>query len=95
MRLIPKKSKIGTSIFRGLSLRDILAMIVMIVLAFAILLSNLPGKWYVLVFYVVLCLMMMIGDCERRAYGEIYQLIKFAVSEKTYNNTKKKHTIDK
>ncbi len=95
MRLIPKKSKIGTSIFRGLSLRDILAMIVMIVLAVAILLSNLPGKWYVLVFYVVLCLMMMIGDCERRAYGEIYQLIKFAVSEKTYNNTKKKHTIDK
>lgn len=95
MRLIPKKSKIGTSIFRGLSLRDILVMIVMILLAFAILLSNLPGKWYVLVFYVVLCAMMLIGDSDRRAYGEMYQLLKFAVSEKTYKNTKKKHTIDK
>lgn len=92
MRLIPKKSKLNSTIWKSFTLLDFGIIFVLLLLALVIAMSNLPYKWYMLLGYVPLCTLMFVpnGDGDK-AYNEITYLGKYVFSRKYFtDNTQRK-----
>lgn len=85
MRLIPKKTKLNSTIWKSFTLLDILLVFVLFMLAVVIAMSNIPGKWYVLFVYVPLCVVLFFPNgSDGRAYSEIGYLVKYVFSRKRF-----------
>ena len=90
MRLIPKKTKLNSTIWKSFTLLDILLIFVLFMLAVVIAMSNIPGKWYVLFVYVPLCVVMFFPNgSDGRAYSEIGYLVKYVFSRKRFRTDAK------
>lgn len=90
MRLIPKKSKLNSTVWKSFTLVDIIVIFLLFILAVVIAMSNLPGKWYVELVYVPLCVILFLPSDDSRAYAEIGHIIKFIFSRKRYDAAAKK-----
>ncbi len=91
-RIIPKSSKLKIMLFKNLSLIDMLVMCVMLAIAILIFCSNLTQKWMLFAAWLIICIVMFIGDGEDRTYYELAYLIKFYTSHKTYVKGEKHNT---
>ncbi len=91
MRLIPKKSKVNSTIWLNFTLMDIILAFVLFLFAVLIALSNFKYKWIILLTFVSLSVMMFFSDGEDRAYKELIYMIKYAVSKKIYEKDGKKN----
>lgn len=92
MRLIPKKSKVNSTIWKSFTLLDFVLIFLLLVLAVVIALSNIPSKWYILLAYFPICVLLFVPDGDGgRAYSEIIHIVKFIFSRKKYSaDTKSK-----
>lgn len=91
MRLIPKKSKMNATIWKSFTILDFVLILLMLVLALVIALSNIPGKWYILLGYVPLCVVLLVPDGDGgKAYSEIGRIIKYIFSRKHYSDAAKR-----
>lgn len=85
MRLIPKKSKINTTVWKSFTLLDFALIFALLIIAAVIGMSNLPGKWIVLIVYVPLCVVMFFPDGDGgKLYGGIGYLVKYVFSHKRF-----------
>lgn len=91
MRLIPKKSKMNSTIWKSFTLLDFVLIFLLLVLAVVIALSNIPGKWYILLGYFPLCVVLFVPDGDGgRAYSEIIHIIKYIFSRKKFSDKAKR-----
>ena len=91
MRLIPKKSKINATVWKSFTLLDFVVIFVMLIVAAVIGLSNLPGKWYVLMAYVMLCAVMFFPNAdEGKLYSEVIYLVKYVFLRKHFTRSAKR-----
>ncbi len=91
MRLIPKKSKMNSTVWKSFTLLDFVLIFLLLVFAVVIALSNIPGKWYALLGYLPLCVVLFAPDGDGgRAYGEIVHIIKYIFSRKKFSDKAKR-----
>lgn len=83
-RIIPKNSRMKITVFRSFTLCDIIIASVMLAIGCLLILSNLTNKWTILAVYVVVCIVMFIGEDEDRTYLQFAYLIRFIAMRKTY-----------
>lgn len=84
MRIIPKKSSLTTMVWKTFTFIDILVILVLLGIAGAIILSNLPAKWYLLGAFVLVSVIAFLPDGDERAYKDIAYVIRYAFSHKHY-----------
>lgn len=77
MRIIPKKSKITSTIWKTFSFLDIIIAFILFVIAAIIFMSNLSGKFYVLIIYIIFSIVIFFQNEGLRAYQEIGQVFKY------------------
>lgn len=95
MRLIPKKTRLNATIWKGFTLLDIGLAFILLAVAFLLVLSNLTFKWYALIVLVPFCVVLFFSSDDERAYTQLVYLVRYAVSRKRYDKTKKhKKNID-
>ena len=85
MRIIPKSSKVQTSIWKGLTLVDFILLFAFSVLAFVILISNLPYRWIWALGVVSLAFPLFLKSDGVRAYSEIGHIATYLASQKTFS----------
>lgn len=84
MRIIPKKTKVATEFFRGVSLADILVGFFGILVLFFVFLSSLPGKgWIELAVFFVFALLLARID-EEPNYMFLLQLLRHFSHERRF-----------
>ena len=71
MRIIPKSSKVQTSIWKGLTLFDFILLFAFSVLVFVILISNLPYRWVWAMGVIAFAFPLFLKSDGVRAYSEI------------------------
>lgn len=91
MRLIPKKSKVNSTIWRNFTLADILLAFALFIIAFLIAMSNFKFKWAIMLAFVSISIMMFFSDGDERAYKELAYMMKYVVSRKSYAKDGKKN----
>ncbi len=91
MRLIPKKSKVNSTIWLNFTLMDIILAFALFLFAVLIALSNFKYKWIMLMTFVSLSVMMFFSDGDERAYKDLINMVKYAVSRKRYEKDGKKN----
>lgn len=86
MRLIPKKSKVNTTIWKDFTVIDLLIVFLALCLAIVIFVSNFPtsAKWTVFIVYICVCITMFMKPDEERLYKEIVHLIKYIFATKAF-----------
>lgn len=85
MRLIPKKSKLNVTIWKSFTILDFATALAVLCIAGVLALSNLPGKWYMCIALVPLCVLLFASDGDGgRAYTEVIALVKYLFSRKRY-----------
>ena len=88
MRLIPKKSKLNSTIWKSFTLLDFVIIFVLLILAVIIALSNIPGKWFILLAYVPFSVVLFVPDGDGgRAYTEFGHIVKYIFSHKHYTTS--------
>lgn len=90
MRLIPKQSKLNSTVWKSFTLIDIIVIFVLFVIAVVIGMSNLIGKWYILLAYVPLCIIVFLPIDDTRAYAEIGHIVKYLFSRKKFSAQSKR-----
>ena len=93
MRVIPKKSKVNPTVFRSLTLLDILIMFGLGVIAFIIGMSNFEFKWPMLLVYAGISVMLFFSDNGERMYMDLIYILRYLISIKKYTKENKKHNI--
>ncbi len=83
-RIIPKNSRMRAVIFKRLTLADIIILSVMLGLAILVLMSDINNKFYFLAAFIIICIVLFIGEGEDRTYLQFAYLIRFFTSRKTY-----------
>lgn len=84
MRIIPKKTKVSTEFFRGLSLWDVLVGFFGILVMFLVFLSSLPGKlWIELALFFLFGLLLVRID-EAPNYKFLLQLVRHFSHERRF-----------
>lgn len=93
-RVIPKNSKLNAALFKHLTLLDMVILSVMLMIAILLFFSNFTQRWALLAAYLILCIVMFIGDEEDRTYRQLAYMIRFYVSRRTFTKGAKKGNTD-
>ena len=85
MKFIPRKSKVKTEVYRGVSILDVILMIIGVVSTILIFISNLPYKWYIgLSFASFWCMLFVPVSDGIKLYYSIVLMFKFLAYKKEY-----------
>lgn len=90
MRLIPKNSKVKTSIWKGFTLIDVIIASVAFALVLVILMSNIPNNWYLVFVVVILTFLLLIGSEGSRVYHDLGYIAKYLVQKKRFTKAAQK-----
>lgn len=93
MRVIPKKSKVNPTVFRSLTLLDILIMFGLGIIAFIIGMSNFEFKWPMLLVFAGISVMLFFSDNGERMYMDLIYILRYLISIKKYTKEGKKNNI--
>ena len=96
MRLIPKNSKVKTSIWKGFTLLDMTIAFLVGALVLVVLMSNLPGQWIWALAIILIAFPLFLESDGQRAYNDIGYIAKHLVATKKFkkSGTKKEGKID-
>lgn len=83
-RLIPKKSKVGITVFRGLTAADLIVLSIALAIGMLILMSNFTDKWIMLAVFAVITVGLMFGTGEDRLYKQFWYLVHYLILRKSY-----------
>ncbi len=85
MKFIPRKSKVKTEVYRGVSILDVILMIIGVISTILIFISNLPYKWYIgLSFASFWCMLFVPVADGIKLYYSIVLMFKFLAYKKEY-----------
>lgn len=94
MRFIPKNTKLKNTIWKNYSLIDMIVGTFYILIVFLIMQSNIPGKLFIAIFFILFFVITMMPYGEALLYQDMIQAIKYTFSKKEYIQNKGKSTID-
>lgn len=87
MRLIPKKSKIHTTIWKSFTIIDLAIAFALLILVAVIGLSNLPGKLYMCLGVIPLCVLLFMPDGEGgKMYSELRHYVRYIFVHKRFSS---------
>ncbi|MCM1360126.1 MAG: hypothetical protein NC132_06540 [Corallococcus sp.] len=94
MRIIPRKTKLGITVYRSFTLIDLGILIVAFGLAILLVLSNLSIKWYLVVVLMGLTIVFMFnnGDDERMYY-DLIAMFKYVAGRKKFAGKRAKDLV--
>lgn len=85
MKFIPRKSKVKTEVYRGISILDVILMILGVISTILIFISNLPYKWYIgLSFASFWCMLFVPVSDGIKLYYSVVLMFKFLAYKKEY-----------
>ena len=94
MRMVPKKSKVNSTLWKNFSLFDLLLVIALLGIALLIAMTNFTYKWIMLAVYAGVSVMLFFSDDNERVYNIIVYLLKFFASRKRYEKGAKSSKAD-
>ncbi len=77
MRIIPKRTKVRMELFKGVELMDVLVASIGIGICAALLVSNLPGRWFMLVGVLVVVAALVVPIDDDKGYLLLYNVIRY------------------
>jgi type IV secretory pathway VirB4 component len=90
--IIPKSSKMHITIWKDFTIFDILAMILFALLLMAVFMSNIAGKYYILMVLLAVGAVLFLEDDGIRMYVQVFQMLKYLFSTKKFRkNSEKPH----
>lgn len=92
MRIIPKKSNINSTLWLNFTLFDLIAIVVLGFIGFAIIMSNIIGKWVIAAVYSVFAVILFFDFDGVRFYSEILYLLRWLFVPKLYKRSEDKNT---
>lgn len=94
MRIIPRKTKLGITVYRSFTLIDLGILIVAFGIAILLVLSNLAIKWYLVVVLLGITIILLFnnGDDERMYY-DLIAMFKYVAGRKTFSGKKAKDLV--
>lgn len=84
MRIIPKKTKVSTEFFKGLSLSDVIVGFIGLLIITFVLVSNLPYKVYIITGFGVLFLFLLLRLDEEPMYRFLLDIFRYLCYRKNY-----------
>ena len=85
MKFIPRKSKVKTEVYRGVSILDVILMIIGVIATVLIFISNLPYKLYIGLSYASFWCMLFVPVSDGiKLYYSIVLMFKFLAYKKEY-----------
>lgn len=93
MKFIPRRNKVKTEVWRGITIMDVVMAIIGVVVAILICTSNLPFKWYIALSVVSFWAMLFVPVSDGiKLYYSIVLMFKFLAYKKQYfKNPKNKN----
>ncbi len=91
MRLIPKKTKVSSTIWLNFTLLDLLLAFCLGLIAFAIAMSNIAYKWAIFIAFISISVILFFSDDGERGYNELFYIMQYASSRKKYEKNGKKN----
>lgn len=93
MKFIPRKNKVKTEVWRGITILDVIIAIVGVIVAILICTSNLPYKWYIALSVVSFWAMLFVPVSDGiKLYYSVVLMFKFMAYKKQYfKNPKNKN----
>ena len=89
MRIIPKRSKMKSTIYKSWGIKDIIVAFLILVIVVLILMSNLPGRFVVAITIAVLAITLFIPTGPNTVfYTDALQFVKFGVGKKKFTSKK-------
>lgn len=85
MRLIPKSSKVSTSIWKNFTLIDLIILFGFFILECLVLASNIPYNWVIAVIILVVGIILFMESAGERAYKDIGYIVRYLVVPKTFS----------
>lgn len=85
MRIIPKKTKVTTEFFKGLSLTDVIVSFVGVLIMAFVLVSNLPFKLYLIIGLLVILVFLMLRMDDEPVYMFLLHILRHAAYRKSYH----------
>lgn len=77
MRIIPKRTKVRMELFQGVELMDVLIGSIGVGICAALLVSNLPGKWFMLIAVLVIVAALIVPIDDDKGYLLLYNVIRY------------------
>ncbi len=77
MRIIPKRTKVRMELFQGVELMDVLIGSVGVGICAALLVSNLPGKWFMLVAVLMIVVALIVPLDDDKGYLLLYNVVRY------------------
>lgn len=83
MRIIPKRSKMKSTIFKSWGIKDIIVMFIILVIVLLICMSNLPGRFVVAIVIAIMSIMLFMPTGPSTLfYTDALQFLKFSFGKK-------------
>lgn len=89
MRLIPKRTKVNLTIWRNFTLSDLILFVVLGIIMFFIVVSNLQHKWAILIIFLGVSGSLFLSGGEDKLYYDLFCIFKFWASRKKYTKDAK------
>ena len=90
MRIIPKKTRLNTTVWLNFTMADILLALAVVLIAFLIALSNITIKWGLLLGFVAFGVLLFLPGEEGKTYNDAFNILRFACSRKIYVSGQKR-----
>lgn len=89
MRIIPKRSKMKSTIFKSWGIKDIIVMFIILVIVLLICMSNLPGRFVVAIVIAIMSIMLFMPTGPSTLfYTDALQFLKFSFGKKKFTKEK-------
>lgn len=89
MRIIPKRSKMKSTIFKSWGIKDIIVMFIILVIVLLICMSNLPGRFVVAIVIAIMSIMLFMPTGPSTLfYTDALQFLKFSFEKKKFTKEK-------
>ena len=90
MRLIPKKTKVSSTVWLNFTLVDLILAFCLGIIAFLIVMSNLTTKWAIFIAFISISIMLFFPDEGERGYNELIYILQYLASIKKFEKGGKK-----
>ncbi len=87
MRLIPGKTKVQIELFKGISLWDMLVAGIGILLVLFVLISSLPGKFYIITAIIIVFVALLVRMDTVPNYRYLLQILKHFAYNRSYSKS--------
>jgi hypothetical protein len=92
VHLIPKKSKVNLTIWKNFTIADLGLLLIFSTVAVLIMMSNMPGKWFIEFVYTCVVFALFCGNDDIKIYQIVVHIFRYLFGVKKYGTAARKNT---